>query len=706
MLSIITFVGANAALTAASLGLVRRMRVATGPGVWLAVCIVFASLAEMILQVLGACGQLGAWQAATAAVLLLLAERTSPGRRPLHSPAGGPDFPMPQLDRIALGAAAGIGLWWLLIATRDGLVLSWDDLGYHASVIGWWLTDGSLAYPPFTYQVYYPLNAELFAAWFAVPLGSLAQANLSQIFWIGLLFAAAGTLDRRLGRRSLGTAVILAGLLISPKVLYYRGTVSANDLAIAASLLAMLAACPSLARRDDESGAVESANHWALIGGLAGGLALGMRATIVVVVVLAGLWWALAARRKQAPWTSVALFFGGVALLGSFWYLRNLIVTGNPVFPAAVGPFAGPFDSAAQLETTLFHQLQRQTGGLSFWTDFLRLRLDWPLPLGIAAVIGFVGGLRPVIADLRNGRGSLLLLLWISCLAFMLVFPHQPFSGSVNRPGVGLIDQPRFLTFPIVLGLLMLPSILSVRRTWATPAGAAVLASGFGVAAGGLGWTGALCVMVGVAAALATRRFALTDHLARRSWLAPLLIIVVWSMLGAATPAKQSRAIENLHAFPNSWVGWAPRPDQVGIELGRTWALLDRLPDGSRVAEMSNLPSSNGFYHQLFGSSLQLHPVQVHRDGRVRGRLHQEWQNEPAGWWWEFRELDRPTPPDVLRENLVNAGIDYLIVTNWPRGREGRYGQWPVVHGIVQDAFAPGQRLYADGYSEIWRVQP
>jgi hypothetical protein len=86
-----------------------------------------------------------------------------------------------------------------------------------------------------------------------------------------------------------------------------------------------------------------------LCSGLAGGAALGTKYTLIPAVGALTVTLVLAARRGSR-WRTAGFWLLGVAITGSYWYLRNLLVVGNPLPSVRLGigplhlpevPFAG-----------------------------------------------------------------------------------------------------------------------------------------------------------------------------------------------------------------------------------------------------------------------------------------------------------------------------------------------------------------------------
>jgi hypothetical protein len=187
---------------------------------------------------------------------------------------------------------------------------------------------------------FYPQNSELLHAVGVLLTGRDTLSLFLNFGWLAVAFLAAWCIGRPYGRGSL--TVVAAAIVLECHTLVVREPGAAkNDLAAAAPMLAAIAILVTAwnARRVAERGPGDPARHqrpslepgWALAAaGLAVGLAAGTRLTVmamaaalsVVVIVLAPV-----GRR----WAAAAWWFVPALLGGGFWYLRNLIVAGNPL---------------------------------------------------------------------------------------------------------------------------------------------------------------------------------------------------------------------------------------------------------------------------------------------------------------------------------------------------------------------------------------
>jgi hypothetical protein len=242
----------------------------------------------------------------------------------------------------------------------------------------------------------------------------------------------------------------------------------------------------------------------ALLCGLAGGLAVGMKPTAAPLLALVGVYWIWRGARLDGGARHVGAFVLGTVLLGAPWYLRNLLLSGNPFFPAAIGPFDGPFTAEAQSATALAPVLAAAWSEPGALGAIARRMLDWPLWLGLAAGAGYVVGLWALIRTRDRLQRVHISLMLLAGLGFLALFPLAPFSGTPNRADASTVYYVRYITFWFLNGLVLLPSLLPSRAPSAAGA-----PSRAGLPRGALAGL-MLLALVALAASTPARRLAWT----------------------------------------------------------------------------------------------------------------------------------------------------------------------------------------------------
>lgn len=246
----------------------------------------------------------------------------------------------PLVSLLVAGALLSIGLL-VARATLNSIFFN-DDLSYHAAAPLEWIQRGTLArvHPPFGNHspAYYPKGNELLYAWALLAHGDLGLLTCAQGLARALLALAVAALARELGAGRPAVAALVGLVLLEPSSTSFLPSLY-GDVSFAACTVAAVWALVRL-----RQGA--SVGRGAQLG-LAVGLLLGTKvlAVFYVAVVLTPLAVSMWLARPRAPHArgsgARSLLAGAAALgvavaVGGWWYLRNWIETGNPLFPLLV----------------------------------------------------------------------------------------------------------------------------------------------------------------------------------------------------------------------------------------------------------------------------------------------------------------------------------------------------------------------------------
>jgi hypothetical protein len=583
--------------------------------------------------------------------LALLAWDARRPRRRSAQETADPAKPSPERLSAAIALAAGAIVVGWGVGVLPSTAFAWDDFSYHAANPGAWLAQMSLELPSLTYQSYFALNAELVAFSFMLPIQGDAHANLSVVLWALVLGLAFRSAAKRLNHDPWITGVTLFTLFGTRMVFRNTETFCGHDLAAAAFPLAAIA----FYRPGRGLG-------FAVLSGVSMGFAVGVRSPLGAIALALAIAWGWKDGRRAA-----GLFVAAAAAVGGFWLMRNLLITGNPMYPAEFLGLDGPFDAVTRRQTAL-SSLFREDSAAAF--ELLGTRLfNWPFALGAVAGVGVLAGL---VASVRDSS-ALRRVLVVGLAIFLLTYPSMPFSYTNNLPeGVARAFESRnplrsrHVIFAYATGLLLVGDITRNRRVAAVVGAIALVPSladvwgpirwwwGAGAAAGVLAWASARWL----------RRRLAGERIP--GWVRDVVLI---GFAGALTLSTQTRA-ENTTAemFGRVRDEWRP-PRRVmpgSPRVTHAWKQVWKLPEGSRVAMFNGLPSSHGLYYPLFGPDYALTPVPVYPDGMLKPRLHEE--DPPDEWFWEFDDFRRARKAASIACNLYyDAEVDYLLVFRWPR---------------------------------------
>jgi predicted membrane channel-forming protein YqfA (hemolysin III family) len=378
------------------------------------------------------------------------------------SPAAtGPAGPGTLAWLITIGVIALVVAHWGL-TTKDALdrgIFNFDSLWYHMPFAVDMAKSHSTTGLHYTETVFtnwfYPQNSELLHA-----IGILlTQRDTLSLFinfaFLGIAFLAAWCIGRPYGRGHL--TVIAAAVVLECHTLVVREPGAAkNDLVAAALLLAAVAilitALPP--RHPRASGLMDM--NWAIAAaGLAVGLAVGTKSTAVAMAfALTVAVIALAPTGKR--WAAAGWWFVPALLGGGYWYLRNLVVAGNPLPQAtSIGPISLPHPERLQEgrpDFSIVHYATDTGVWRHYFTPGLHEAFGALWPLVIAAAIA--GG----ILALTRGRNGVLRWMGAVALFGMLAYLFTPLSAA-GAEGVptGFAINIRYAIPALLLGLTLLP---------------------------------------------------------------------------------------------------------------------------------------------------------------------------------------------------------------------------------------------------------
>jgi len=408
---------------------------------------------------------------------------------------------------IAIGVVALVFAHWGLTAA-DALgrgIFNFDSLWYHMPFATEMATSHSVTGIHYTETVFtnwfYPQNSELLHS-VGILLTERDTLSLFLNFgWLAIAFLAAWCIGRPYGQGPL--CVVAAAIVLSSHTLVVREPGAAkNDVMAAALLLATIAILVSretylarvawgrgagqarrpVFRRGSDLGRPHNAEaknpapdrHPSpttgpasqmlslAVAGLATGLAVGTKSTAlamaaaltVAVIALAP----AGGRWVAAGWWTLAALAGG-----GYWYLRNLIVVGNPLPQLeSLGPTSLPHPERLQSGRPDF-SIAHYATDTGVWRDYFGPGLHdafgalWPL-----VVAGAVAG-----ALLALFRGRDRIVRWMGGVALfgMVAYLFTPLSaaGAEGAP-TGFEINIRYAVPALLAGLALLPLAFPLSR--------------------------------------------------------------------------------------------------------------------------------------------------------------------------------------------------------------------------------------------------
>ncbi len=620
-------------------------------------------------------------------------ERTLPAE-PVASPGAAsaagagmlePDRRSPPWELwAALGLALLVALQWAgptLLALDRG-IYGGDSLWYHLPFAAQIAQSGSVTELLFTDPLYlnwfYPQNSELLHADGLLLFGNDFLSPLLNLGWLGVALLAGWCIGRPYGAGAPAAGAVAA--LMSANLLFSRQPGNANNDVVAIALLLAAVAILASARSPIARGAL-------LVAGLAAGLALGTKLTVVppVVALSVGVIAISASGRRLR---SAAAWLGGLVVGGGLWYTRDLIAAGTPFPFVDLGPLRMPEELQGREPFSIAHYLTDTDVWGRFFTPALAERLGdlWPLALALA-VIG-------VVLWLWRG-GPLERMLAAVALFAAVAYLLTPLSASGPEGSpVGFRLNIRYLAPGLALALVLFsippplrgrpPGDPALRRWWR--AGALALFGLMIVAGGALGDvdSGRLAGSALLAAAVIALPVAVVMLSRRRVPRGPLalgagvgLIVLIALGRGAQDDYLELRYST---AAPDY-----PRAEQPAVELGQGLGAAFDWARGVQSARIG-LSGTTGalFQYGLWGIDSS-NEVRYIGDRRDRGAFA------------EFGEC-----PEWLAA-VNGADYDFVVTTPAYDQDDPESATQPVEAAWISGA-AAAQRVGGSGLVDIWRL--
>jgi len=242
----------------------------------------------------------------------------------------GKSHEAPKWSRVGFFAAvAGPPMVFaILTALSPPDTTEWDSMAYHLAVPKQWLAAGGTPYIPFIHHSNFPFAIDsLFML--GLTNGEWSARMFTVLFLLFGLAAIYGLTRRRLGETPARIALIAFGSV--PVVLWQSGT---NYIDVAHGLFAGFGLLYVIEALFEERPA------W--LPGVLIGLACASKYTGLQTLLVAGILCAVALPtvRKRSVRTGVTVTVVAIAL-ASPWLIRNVINTGNPVYPFFYGLLGG-----------------------------------------------------------------------------------------------------------------------------------------------------------------------------------------------------------------------------------------------------------------------------------------------------------------------------------------------------------------------------
>jgi hypothetical protein len=379
------------------------------------------------------------------------------------------------MSLVALAVIAIVVFHWA-ITTKHALdrgIFNFDSLWYHMPFAVDMVQSHSVTGMHHVETVFtnwfYPQNSELLHAVGILLTGRDTLSLFVNFGWLAVAFLAAYCVGRPYGRGSL--TAVAAAILLECHTLVVRDPGSGkNDLAAAALILAGIAILveawnarsPTPASElpvwdaSEDKTTTRLPVGWPLAAaGLAVGLAAGTRVTVLAMAAALSVAVVVLAPRGRR-WAAASWWFLPALAGGAFWYLRNLVVAGNPLPEIEhLGPISLPHPERLQEGRPDF-SIAHYATDTGVWRHYFAPGLHeafgtlWPLVV--------FGAIAAALLAVFAGRDRIVRWIGVVALFALLAYLLTPLSaaGADGEP-VGFGINIRYVIPALLAGIVLLP---------------------------------------------------------------------------------------------------------------------------------------------------------------------------------------------------------------------------------------------------------
>jgi len=334
-----------------------------------------------------------------------------------------------------------------------GPSLEFDTIHYHFVHAATWLQTQTTWTIPFLDRTElvatYPGNAQLLSVWLMLPFHTAVFADVPNVVFGVFCVLSCGWLTQEIGGEGwrgsfIGLAVITTSLVMLNEV-----NSMASDLCAASGVIVALAA----GFRGRASGSI----RWVVVSGAGLGLAAGSKyvtlySVVPIFVVITGLLWERERLRRAAVLAVTAV------LLGGFWYLRNWVSVGSPIYPqgltvAGLHIWSSGTNHYVADTPSLFHYIA--AGRFDVLSTWLSLAVTVIGPILLVTALGCLAAM----SRRFGGYTALLGVLFFVLLAVYMITPLTGVSNDTPQTAGAL----RYLLPALFIGAAVTASLLPRR---------------------------------------------------------------------------------------------------------------------------------------------------------------------------------------------------------------------------------------------------
>jgi len=323
--------------------------------------------------------------------------------------------------------------------------LEYDVVAYHLPFVVEWMNTKSLMdiyYSAFASPIgYYPSNYELLNLWTIIPFRNDILVNILNF---PLMIFLGITINKILKNLSVqkNTALILTGALFYIPIFIRQGGTGLTDIFFCLTFALSIYFLQEIYKYRTNPFKANSIKTAYVLFGLNTGLLVGTKylgliiATIPIILFLLISLYPSAQKKIRDRLKLIGISAISSLLTGGFFYIRNWISSGNPLFPVDLNIFGWKIfegylgTNEKLLNTSLAENLNDLAGTKSFLVQYYNL-IGLPGTLAVLSIIGVLGILIYKLFK-KNSKEDLIMgtVLLASSIIYIYLYIKTPFSYS------------------------------------------------------------------------------------------------------------------------------------------------------------------------------------------------------------------------------------------------------------------------------------
>lgn len=355
----------------------------------------------------------------------------------------GVRFPSSSVERVLLIVFAVLLLLRLPAALSPSDSTDWDSISHQMAMAKIWLEHGRVDYIPFMHQSNIPATVNMLYCFGLQFGGQFGAKSIAFFYTVFALISVGGLAAHRYGTRAGYWAAI--AFVATPVVLWETGSAYVDVAHGLYSGLALVFAALWLFPANGQN------PNWLALSGICLGFSLGTKYTglqfalaIMLVVLGTGM------LRRRLAYHGKALMLVGIFAfaIGCPWYIRNVVNTGNPVYPFFYNVFGGgnwsqanaDAYSAEQKSFGIGHSISQLPGSITALALQPDKQINQGTPFGAIGPLFLLGILWWAFSGrARKFEGALIAMICISLLSWFVLTQQSRYIIALVVPGALLV---------------------------------------------------------------------------------------------------------------------------------------------------------------------------------------------------------------------------------------------------------------------------